>query len=105
MLKQNEWYFLNTPDEFRGKGIIGSLNKIVRTTDNPNYVDIESWWITEDRKFIHKGIFEHSDSVLFSKYGKKVNPPPKVFEVLYSESVKEKITVDQTLDTEDDYND
>jgi hypothetical protein len=102
MLKQNDWYYV--PKHGLSE-VIGVLVKVVKLTDNPNYVDIEQWKVMKNRKYEAMGIYEGADSVELTKNGKKVKPPSKVFEILYSESVKEKLTVDQTLDTEIDYND
>lgn len=108
MLKQNEWYFVpkhsnpTLPDN-----ALGVLNKVLKVSDDTLYADTEQWIITNDRKYIHRGIMNHTDSVYLTKYGKKVNPPSKMFQVLHSETVngvKEKSTVEQIIDGEDEYN-
>jgi hypothetical protein len=104
MLKPNEWYFLPAMGEgkfpqYGNKEVLGSLTKIIKVQDNTLYVDVESWFVTKDRKFIHNGVFHGMDSVLYSKYGKKVNAPPKAFEVLYSDTVNG--IVDRCQETDD----
>jgi hypothetical protein len=102
MLKQNDWYFV---PKFGLSEVIGILVKVIKTTDNPNYVDTEQWKVTKDRKYESLGIYEDTDSVHLTKNGKKVKPPSKVFEILYSESVKEKMTDVKDLDTQNEYDD
>jgi hypothetical protein len=100
MLKQNDWYYV--PKHGLSE-VMGILVKVIKTTDNPNYVDIEQWKVMKDRKYEAMGIYKDADSVELTKNGRKVKPPSKVFEILYSESVREKLAVDQTLDTENEY--
>lgn len=108
MLKENEWYFIPADGKLNFNDtyieVLGSLAKIVKIHDNTLYADTEEWWVTQDRKFLHKGILTGMDSVVYSKFGRKVNAPPKVFEVLYSETVNQKLDTDQSLDAENEYN-
>ena len=108
MIKQGEWYYIpNKATNFfeSDRKVIGYLSKIIEVDkDNPNYVTIEEWFITEDRKFIANGVINGADSVMFTKFGKKVNAPPKAFEVLYSETVNKKCDNCQNCDCGDEYN-
>lgn len=107
MLKPNEWYFIpNNSAEGNGfkRSFLGYLNKVISVSENPNYCTIERWKVTNDRKYESIGVFDDADSVDLTKFGKKVNPPPKAFQVLYGQSVKNKSTTDQILDAENEYN-
>jgi hypothetical protein len=102
MLKPNDWYYV--PKQGLSEAI-GILVKVVKLTDNPNYVDTEQWKVMKNHKYESLGIHEGSDSVYITKYGKKIKSPGKAFELLYSESVKPKNTTDQNLDSENEYDD
>lgn len=101
-MKGNDWYYV---PKFGLKDCIGILVKITNITDNPNYVDTEQWRVMKNGKYEHIGIFEETDSVYLTKEGIKVKPPSKVFDLLYSESVKNITTLDQTIDSEIDHDD
>lgn len=100
MIKVNDWYFLpnNDADE-DNDNYLGILNKVVKIKDNPNYVDVEQWTVLRNRKFEAHGISE-MDAVGLQKLAKKINAPPKTFEILYSSSVKGKVTTDNKLGTQ-----
>lgn len=105
MLKQNEWYFIPHKDLDK-RDYLGVLHKVVEVKDNTLYADTESWLITNTRKYEHLGTMT-IDAVQLTKYGKKVNPPSKMFQILNSETVngvKEKSTIEQFIDSEDEYN-
>lgn len=110
MLKQNEWYFVpnkNRTNQLFKRDFLGYLNKVVAIKDNPNYCIIEQWLVTNDRQYEAIGVIEDADSVDLIKYGKKVNPPSKMFQILNSETVngvKEKMTDVNNFDSEDEYN-
>lgn len=100
MLKANEWYFVPMLDEVKKPNQLGHLYKVLKLKDNPNYVDVEWWTIYNDRRFTCRGIDEGMDSVFITKFGKKVNAPPKTFEILYSESVKKESTTEYNVDNQ-----
>lgn len=102
MLKVNDWYFVPN-SQVNGKDHLGMLNRVVEVDSNPNYCTVERWMVSLDRKYNHQGI-NSGDSVALTKYGKKVKPPSKMFQILFSETVKEKTTTDQDLDTDIEYN-
>ena len=105
MLKVNDWYFIpNAGLMSQKRDFLGELYKVLELEDSPNYVKVERWLVTKDRKYEHLGTDNGYDAVHITKYGKKVKPPPKAFQILYSQTVKEKVTDDQDLDTDLEYN-
>ena len=105
MLKKNDWYFVyDNMGNFVNSNILGFMIKVLDVKDNPNYCDIEVIEVSKDRKFHNNGIEYDVDSVALEKRGTKIKPPPKALEVLFSNSVKEKLDNVKNVDTEDEYN-
>ena len=101
MLKVNDWYFVpKQSNPTLPENALGVLNKVTGLTDNPNYVNTEQWIVTNDKKYLHRGTYSETDSVYLTKHGKKVKPPSKVFQILFSETVKQNVTTDQNLNTD-----
>jgi hypothetical protein len=100
MLKPNDWYYVPLTGE---KEVIGTLLKVLSVNDNPLYVTVESWDILKNRKFKHTGINGGNDVVYIQKHGKKISAPPKMFEVLYSDTVNGIVDRCQETDDQNEY--
>jgi len=101
MLKVNDWYYI---PHYELSEVIGVLVKVIKLNNNPNYVDIEQWKVMKNRKYEAMGVYKEADSVNITKYGKKIDAPPKAFEILYSESVNKKVDNCQETDDQNEYN-
>lgn len=98
-LKENSWYYI--PSQNDRTDIIGFLGKIIRLKQNENYADVEQWAVKSNRTFEEQGIIADFDTVIISKHGRTIAPPPMGFQVLHSKTVKQILDSEQDFDTED----